>query len=218
MNIHELMQHLRQKNIAVEVDNGELVIKAAPGVIDAALLAVLKSNKKELTAILVPSAPRIVPEMLNLVKLKQYEIDAIVAKVPDGAAGVQDIYPLGPLQEGILFHHLLDNETDTYLLRTALRFDTRTHVDRFLSALQHVVDRHDILRSSVHWEGLERAVQVVHRQAPIKVREIAFDTAVDTHAQLMDMTDHLRLDLSRAPLLVPFIAADQDSPAWYMVL
>ncbi|WP_343829628.1 condensation domain-containing protein, partial [Massilia aurea] len=34
----------------------------------------------------------------------------------------------------------------------------------------------------------------------------------------MDMTDHLRLDLSRAPLLVPFIAADQDSPAWYMVL
>ncbi|MFC4154741.1 phosphopantetheine-binding protein, partial [Massilia aurea] len=55
-----------------------------------------------------------------LVTLGLEQRDAIAAKVPGGASAIQDIYPLGPLQEGILFHHLLDNETDTYLLRTAL--------------------------------------------------------------------------------------------------
>ncbi|WMV70852.1 amino acid adenylation domain-containing protein [Xenorhabdus griffiniae] len=162
----------------------------------------------------------ITPDMLPLVSLSQTEIDAIVEQISGGAMNVQDIYPLSPLQEGILFHHLLQSQGDSYLLRSLLAFDTRTRLDNFLDALQQVINRHDILRTAVYWQGLEQPVQVVWRQAPLTIHEFIPTTTVDIPAQLQDYTDprQHQIDLNRAPLFATDIAHDPVQNEWLLAL
>src|SRR6185437_15118298 len=97
-----------------------------------------------------PECGSITPQMLPLVNLTNDHIQRIVQTVPGGAANVQDIYPLTPLQEGILFHHLLDQQgRDNYLLSTLLSVSSRQRLEELISALQAVIERHDVLRTAV---------------------------------------------------------------------
>uniref|UniRef100_UPI00387EB368 non-ribosomal peptide synthetase n=1 Tax=Xenorhabdus szentirmaii TaxID=290112 RepID=UPI00387EB368 len=162
----------------------------------------------------------ITPDMLPLVSLSQAEIDAITATVPGGAGNVQDIYPLAPLQEGILFHHLLQAQGDNYLLQSLFAFDSREHLDDFLATLQQVIDRHDILRTAAYWQDLEQPVQVVWRQATLAVNVFNPETADNVLAQLRAHTDPRlhRLALDRAPLFTADIAHDPAQAEWLLAL
>ncbi|MEL5450757.1 amino acid adenylation domain-containing protein [Serratia bockelmannii] len=169
--------------------------------------------------LLRPDSARITPELLPLASLNQVEIDSIVARVPGGVANVQDIYALSPLQEGILFHHLLAERGDPYLLSTLLRFENRERLDRWRAAMQQVIDRHDILRTAFISEAIREPVQVVWRAAALPWTELTLDPAQGAIGdQLLARFDpqHARLDLSRAPLLNVVVAQDSDG-GWWML-
>ncbi|MVA49130.1 non-ribosomal peptide synthetase, partial [Agrobacterium vitis] len=160
---------------------------------------------------------RITPDLLPLIDLTQAEIDGIAAQVPGGAANIQDIYPLGPLQEGVLFHHLMGGEGDVYLVSGMLAFDSRDRLQGFLVALEAAIARHDILRTGFAWEGLDQPVQIVWRQAPLRVEEVELDAdGGDAAQQLQQRFDprRTRLDLGQAPLLRVFIARDEVGDRW----
>ncbi|EON2226696.1 AMP-binding protein, partial [Serratia marcescens] len=162
---------------------------------------------------ILPGCAAITPEMLPLATLSQPEIDAVVAQVPGGVANVQDIYALSPLQEGILFHHLLAEQGDPYQLSAVLRFDSRARLDAWLAAMQQVIDRHDILRTAFITQGVSSPVQVVWRKAELALSERRFDLADGpVWQQLAAGFDplHQRQDLTRAPLLNFTVAQEED--------
>ncbi|MGF6735704.1 amino acid adenylation domain-containing protein [Paraburkholderia youngii] len=171
-------------------------------------------------SLITEQSTAITPQMLPLTELAQPEIDRIVATVPGGVRNIQDIYALSPLQDGILFHHLLASRGDPYLLVSQMAFADRSLLERYLNAVQQVVDRHDILRTAFVWEGLSSPAQVVWRRASLEVSEVELDGCDGSGAdELRRRFDprRQRIDLDRAPLLRFVTARDPGSGSWLLL-
>ncbi|MFJ4191837.1 amino acid adenylation domain-containing protein [Kitasatospora sp. NPDC089509] len=200
-----LVERLRARGIQVEVRT----LFTAPTI--AALAAATGADPREVAvpANLIPAdAVDITPEMLPLVELTSEDLARITASVEGGTANIADIYPLAPLQEGIFFHHVMaaEGESDVYVQPTVLGFDSHQHRDAFVHALQLVIDRHDILRTSFVWRELPEPVQVVQRRAVLPVHEVALASdGTDATTALLAAAGST-MDIGRAPLLHAYTA------------
>jgi amino acid adenylation domain-containing protein len=166
-------------------------------------------------------AQAITPDMLPLVTLEASHLERITQSVPGGAPNIQDIYPLAPLQEGILFHHLLNEQGgDAYVVPLLLSLSSREKLEGFIAALQQVIDRHDVLRTGILWEQLPQPMQVVQRQAQLPVEWVELAESQDLKEQLEEWMspERQRLDLRHAPLLRLQVAADPHREQWYALL
>ena len=181
-------------------------------------------GKIEVPLNLIPAdCESITPEMVTLIDLTPEEIATIEASVPGGAVNIQDIYPLAPLQKGILFHHMLQQQGDAYIISHTLGFDSRERLERFIASLNHVIQRHDILRTAVLWEGLAEPVQVVYRQAPLQLEWFEYGTeaaTVDVAEQLNAQVDarQYRMDVRQAPMIRALAAHDIEQDRWLLQL
>ncbi|MFQ6590771.1 MULTISPECIES: amino acid adenylation domain-containing protein [Pseudomonas] len=190
----QLVQRMRQAGLRADVQ----VLFGQPTL--AALAAASAGSDSEVPANRIAAhCTQITPDMLALAELDQASLERIVAGIPGGAANVQEIYPLAPLQEGLLYHHITD-EHDPYQQHAIFSFARREQLDAFAQALQQVIDRHDILRTSLVWEALEQPLQVVWRQAHLRVEP------------LRERCEPL--DLRQAPLMALEYAEDPGQQGW----
>nr|QEO73881.1 AMP-dependent synthetase and ligase [uncultured bacterium] len=99
------------------------------------------------------------PSDFPLVRLTQEQVDRI-------GRTAEDIYPLTPLQEGMLFHSLAEN--NAYFNETRIRL-TNADPQRLAAAWQATVAENPVLRTSVLWEGVDSPVQIVHRDVTVPI-------------------------------------------------
>jgi len=147
-------------------------------------------------------------------------LDATLSRVAGSLSNVQDVYPLLPVQEGMLFHSLLNESTDGYVLSVLFELPPDTSREALASALQCVVDRHDALRTAIVWDGVPRPMQVVCRRAQLQVEELLPHPTQDACARLRALTRPCGkpLDLQRAPLArVQFAAGVEGAPSFALL-
>ena len=103
-------------------------------------------------------------------------------------ANVEAIYPLNFLQQALLFHRLQE-DVDQGFLRVKCVLKGKINVEAFQNAWRQNIQRHEVLRTSVHWENLEKPVQVVHREAllPFTFHDWSENTEIEQKAKLEEV-------------------------------
>ncbi|WP_040700037.1 condensation domain-containing protein, partial [Nocardiopsis kunsanensis] len=139
------------------------------------------------------------PSDFPLTHLDQTDIDHLVTPT------TQDLLPLTPMQQGMLFHSLLDQGT-SYLEQITLHLDGIEDPERLARAWQHVLDHTPALRATPLWENLTTPLQHIphHAQLPVTVLDWRHHTPARQDQALADLRaqdQQTGMDLNQSPLL-----------------
>src|ERR1044072_9354751 len=85
-------------------------------------------------------------------------------------SNIESIYPLTPMQHGMLFHCLYAPESNVYFDQFTCMLDG-VDVEAFRQAWQKVMDRHAVLRTSFIWERRDQPLQVVQRRVKLQLAQ-----------------------------------------------
>ncbi|MEC3633143.1 non-ribosomal peptide synthetase, partial [Bacillus velezensis] len=97
---------------------------------------------------------------------------------------IQRIYPLAPVQEGMLYEKLLDESSTKYVVQQTLRL-TEVDVEKMHKAFEYLATQHDILRTKICYRGVS-----VPRQVVLKERMPEFNyMEVDNESDYLDLKE-----------------------------
>ncbi|MBF6047355.1 amino acid adenylation domain-containing protein [Streptomyces sp. NRRL B-1677] len=162
-----------------------------------------------------PGAGGWTPSDVPLVSLTQHQLDRLTASRTEAseASALEDILPLSPLQEGLLFHSAFDEQTpDVYTVQLMLRLHGQLDVTALRASLAALLRRHPNLRAGFRQEDADRPVQVIPREVALPWREVDLygdgpsdgDQEGDHEAELARLLAEdraRRFDPARPPLL-----------------
>jgi amino acid adenylation domain-containing protein len=116
---------------------------------------------------------------------------------------VRDIYPLTPMQQGMLVHALRTPDEPVYQQQYVLAVSGVPDESTLRQGIADLVARHPVLRTGFAWEGVAEPLQVVFADAavPLRVTAATESTVDDLVAAALAELRAERFDLRRPPLL-----------------
>nr|P0C064.2 RecName: Full=Gramicidin S synthase 2; AltName: Full=Gramicidin S synthase II; Includes: RecName: Full=ATP-dependent proline adenylase; Short=ProA; AltName: Full=Proline activase; Includes: RecName: Full=ATP-dependent valine adenylase; Short=ValA; AltName: Full=Valine activase; Includes: RecName: Full=ATP-dependent ornithine adenylase; Short=OrnA; AltName: Full=Ornithine activase; Includes: RecName: Full=ATP-dependent leucine adenylase; Short=LeuA; AltName: Full=Leucine activase [Brevibacillus b len=83
---------------------------------------------------------------------------------------VQDMYRLSPMQEGMLFHALLDKDKNAHLVQMSIAIEGIVDVELLSESLNILIDRYDVFRTTFLHEKIKQPLQVVLKERPVQLQ------------------------------------------------
>ncbi|MBN6039802.1 non-ribosomal peptide synthase/polyketide synthase [Amycolatopsis sp. 195334CR] len=149
-----------------------------------------------------PGAGGCSPSDFPLVNWDQSTVDRVL----EDGRGVVDVYPLTPMQQGMVFHSVHEPDSPAYLEQISFTLSGVGDPRRVGAAFQRVLDQSDALRVRVVWDGVDVPAGVVHRDMTLPVDYLDWiglpaEAVEDRFARLLDQDRSIGLDLAKPPLM-----------------
>ncbi|MFJ2545441.1 non-ribosomal peptide synthase/polyketide synthase [Pseudomonas sp. NPDC087612] len=145
-----------------------------------------------------PRSQGATPSDFALAQLTQAQLDQL------DLSAVEDLYPLSPMQQGMLFHALDGREQGSYVNQMSVEV-FGLDVEAFAAAWQATVQAHDILRTRFIWQGVgARPLQAVQASVEVPFTVLDWRQRADLDEALGALAASERkrgFDLGCAPLL-----------------
>ncbi|MEV4643216.1 amino acid adenylation domain-containing protein, partial [Actinoplanes sp. NPDC049548] len=158
-----------------------------------------------LSALAVPGSGGHTPSDFPLVEVDQAEVEGFEAAAAD--AGLAEVWPLSPLQEGLLFHSRYDERgMDVYVEQLVFGLEGDLDPDVLRASWQAIIDRHETLRAAFPQRDAGSPIQVVwdHVEMPWRQEDLSGFSEADAaaEAERIALREHReRFDLAVPPLL-----------------
>jgi len=115
---------------------------------------------------------------------------------------VEDVYSLSPLQEGMLFHHILEERSTAYFVQTAVTLNGEMDVAMLERTFNKVIEKYDILRTVFTYKKTKKPRQVVLKYGTINIplldiSHLGEETSKDFVARFREKDLQKGFDLAR---------------------
>jgi surfactin family lipopeptide synthetase C len=136
--------------------------------------------------------------------LRPYKQLINILKLTMNQKNIENIYPMTPMQEGILFHTLNAPQTGIYIVQSGYQFNNGIDLPAFKQAWQQVINQHSVLRTSFHWQQHQEPFQVVHKQVELPWQDYDWQAEKNKQQELETWLEKDRkegFNLAQAPLM-----------------
>jgi amino acid adenylation domain-containing protein len=132
---------------------------------------------------------------------------------------IEDVMPLTPMQEGLLFHYLKEPGRHLYTEQLCLEIKGIIDINFFQEAWQVVINSNQALRTLFRWEKIKNPVQIVLKKNPLKLKFYDFS---DNGGETEKRVEKLKEDDRKAKFYlheIPFrVTVGKTAKDHYVVL
>ena len=134
-----------------------------------------------------------------------------------GAGEVERVFPLTPLQRGMLLHSVTDADRVVYLNQAVFELTGRLDPAGLRSAWEATVAHHPALRTAFVWEGIDEPLQAVRPRVALPWRELDWrdgDAGGERLERYLEDDRARPLDLAAAPVMRLVLIRRADDRWW----
>ncbi len=196
MTPEHIIQLLEEKKISIGLVDGELkVVLEDDADLDDDTLALLKENKPALIAYLAEQEKQ--AATADICHLD----DAQLAELKRTYPLVDKVYATTPMQKGMFVDSIIEERGVNYTMQFCLDITGAINIPLFFDAWQHLVNRHESLRTAFWRAGSDESHQVV-------LSDVALDSKLLDWRN--DMAGKSQEEIEQA--VTDFVLADQVEP------